>query len=494
LPETAIDNANNVIPSMFWKLMERGLTQGIQFIISLVLARLLMPRDYGIITIINIIIAITNIVIQNGFGTALIQKRNADNVDFSSVFYLSIIFAILLYAVLFFLSPLVASFYNEPELVALIRTISVIVIFGAINNIQSAFVSRTMQFKHFFFSSMFGVLGSAIVGLVMAFKGYGVWALVAQQVVSNVVVTVVLWFCVKWRPIAAFSLNRVVKLFSFGWKMLCSSLIDTIYVNVFWLVIGKVFGSKMLGFYNRGYQFPSAFTGIIDGSVQSVMLPTLSAKQENKYDVKKMLRRSMMIDSFVLMPLVFGMAAIADSMVQVLLTEKWIFCVPFLQLSCFSYILYPMYTTNISAISAIGKSDLVLRFEIIKKVLGLAILVISVKYGVYVMAIAQIAYSFLAAVINAYPNKKLLDYGVREQLRDLFPTFLLAAFMGVVIYSMHFLRINTCLILVFQISSGLFLYLGGAYLLNFDSLFYLVKVFSELRKKKGPQIKTKSIP
>ena len=255
-----------VVRSLIWKFLERGGIQGVQFVLSIILARLVSPSDYGVIALILVFIQIANVFIQSGFNTALIQKKDADELDFSSIFYLSLFVAFVCYLVLFFTAPLVAIFYKQPILVSLIRVLAFTLFFGAINSVQNAVVSRTMQFKRFFYSSMGSVIGSGVLGVILAYRGFGVWALVSQQLVNNILTCVILWFTVKWRPKLLFSLERVKSLFGFGWKLLVSALLDTVFRNIYSLVIGRMYNSSQLGYFNRGQQFPQVIASNLDGN------------------------------------------------------------------------------------------------------------------------------------------------------------------------------------------------------------------------------------
>ena len=273
-----------------------------------------------------------------------------------------------------------------------------------------------MQFKRFFFSSMGAVLGSGILGIFLAFNGYGVWALVFQQL-SNIIITCfILWFTVKWRPSLMFSIKRVKSLFSFGWKLLCSALLDTVFRNIYNLIIGRVYSSEQLGVFNRGQQFPQVIATNLDGAIQSVMLPMLSANNDKVDEVKKITRRSISMSAYILMPCMFGLAAIAKPLVEMLLTEKWLPCVPFLQLACISYALYPIHTANLTGINALGRSDIFLKLEILKKILTVINLVITIPLGISAMAIGQVIQGVISTFINAYPNKKLMNYSYLDDV------------------------------------------------------------------------------
>jgi len=431
-----------IISSLFWKLLERVGTQGIQFVVQIVLARLLLPKDYGIIALVLIFIAIANKFVQSGLNTALIQKKDTDESDFSSVFYLSLFIACIIYILLFFTAPLFATFYGAPQIISVFRVMSITLFFGAFNSIQNAVIARNLQFKKLFFSSTGAIIVSGTVGVYMAYTGFGVWAIVGQQISNQLLVTLILWFTVKWRPQLLFSFVRVKSLFSFGWKLLVSGLIDTIYRDLRSLIIGKMYNPVMLGFYNRGQQFPLFIITNINGSIQSVMLPVLSSQQDNRPRIKDMMRRAIVTSSFVIFPMMAGLAVTAEPLVKLLLTDKWLPCVPFLQIFCAIYALWPIHTANLQAINALGRSDIFLKLEIIKKIIGLSILGISVFYGVYAIMLGEALFGVMATFINAYPNKELLNYSYKEQCNDIYPSLLLSLVMGTVVYSLKWLGLS----------------------------------------------------
>lgn len=474
-----------VISSLFWKLMERGGTQGVQFIVQIVLARLLLPEEYGIIALTTIFITIANVFIQEGFGVALIQKKKIEEADLSSVFFLNLIVAFLLYIIIFFTSPMIAQFYNQPILKNVLRVLSLTLFMGAINSVQNAIISRRMEFKRYFYSSISGIVLSGVIGIILAYLGAGVWALVANQIVNTLTITIVLWFTVKWRPKWIFSIKRIKELFSFGWKVLCSSLLNKIYSEMYGLVIGKIYSSELLGYYNRGQQFPKVIATNIDSSVSSVMLPTLASEQENKVKLKSIMRRAIMTSSFLLFPTMFGLAAVAEPMVKLVLTDKWLPCVIFIQMLCISNAFLPIHTANLQAINAIGRSDIFLRLEVIKKVISVIILCISIPFGIYVMVGLKILNSFIYTFINAYPNKKLFNYSIKEQWKDIFPAMALAAIMAVIVYFIKFLELNLAVTLFLQVIIGILIYIGGAYVFKLESLQYMITTIKELKQKNG---------
>lgn len=472
---------SRVISSLIWKFLERGGTQGVQFVVQIVLARLLAPGDYGILAVLTAFIALANVFIQSGFNTALIQKKDADEADFSSVFWLSLFVAAALYAVLFFSAPAISAFYKNGTLTSVLRVLALTLFFGALNSVQSAMVSKTMQFKRFFFSSMGGVVGSGALGIALACKGFGVWALAVQQLANSALISVILWLTVKWRPRLVFRLEKVRGLFSFGWKLLCSGLLDTGYRQLYSLVIGRVFTSAELGLFSRGEQFPSVIATNLDGSIQSVMLPTLSSHNNSRDEVKKLTRRSISTSSCVLMPCMLGLAAVAKNVVLVLLTDKWLMCVPFLQLACLSYVLYPIHTANLTAINAMGRSDVFLRLEVIKKAVGVIILFVTIPFGLMSMAVGRVVSGIFSTFINAHPNKRILGYSYLEQWRDILPSTLVSVLMAACVCCAGLLPLPPELCLLVQIAVGIFVYSAVSKIFHIEAFSYLLETLKEFR-------------
>ena len=475
-------NKYRVLSSLIWKLLERTGTQGIQFIVQIVLARLLLPEQYGIIAIVTVFISIARVFVQSGFNTALIQKKDADEVDFSSVFYLSLVVAAILYAIIYFSAPYIASFYMQPQLVQVLRVLSITLFIGAFNSIQNAFVARNMLFKRLFISSLGAVIASGIVGIAIAYRGGGVWALVAQQLTNQLTISFILWFAVKWRPHLIFSFKRIKSLFAFGSKLLASSLIETLYQDLRTLIIGRMYIPAMLGFYNRGQQFPKVIVSNINGSIQSVMLPTLSAHQDDTKRVKELMRRAIKTSSFMIFPMMIGMTVVAEPLVKIVLTDKWLPAVPFLQIFCISYALMPIHTANLQAINAMGRSDIFLRLEVIKKIIGLIILGISLQFGVYAIALGQVFSGIISTFINAYPNKELLNYSYKEQWLDIMPSLLISIAMGAFVYSFNFIGISAWKILVIQVVTGIIIYIGLAKVFKLESFSYLIATIKQCTK------------
>lgn len=478
---------SSVITSLIWKFLERIGTQGVQFVVAIVLARLLAPADFGLIALVTVFIAIANVFVQSGLNTALIQKKNADNLDFSTVFYASLAIAALLYGVLFVCAPLIADFYNgQTKLIPVVRVLGLMLLLGAVSSVQEAYVARNMMFKKLFYRSVGAIIPSGIFGVMLAYMGFGIWALVGQQLMNSSLMCIIMLFTVKWRPQFIFSFARFKGLFSFGWKLLCSALLDTVYRNIRDLVIGKLFTPADLGFYNRGDQFPKIIIGNINASIQSVLLPSLSTVQDDRPRLKSLARRSIKTSAFLILPMMAGLAAVAKPLTLVLLGEKWLPAVPFIQICCFSYAFWPIHTTNLSAINAVGRSDVFLKLEIIKKSYGLAVLALAIWLFRSPIGIAMSAavVAPLGSFVNAYPNKKLLNYGFGEQMKDFLPSFALAVVMGVGVYMLSDLvNVTPILQLPLLVVVGLCFYVGVAKLLRFECLEYILNTIKEHRTK-----------
>lgn len=480
---------SSVITSLIWKFLERIGTQGVQFVVAIVLARLLSPSDFGLIALVTVFVTIANVFVQSGLNTALIQKKNADNLDFSTFFFTSLALSLILYAGLFLSAPLIAKFYNNQlELIPVIRVLGLMLPLGALNSIQEAYVARNMMFKKLFYRSIGAIIPAGLIGVAVAYLGYGIWALVAQQLANSLLVCIIMWFTVKWRPNLSFSFERWKGLFSFGWKLLCSALLDTFYQNIRSLVIGKMFTSSDLGYYNRGDQFPHLIINNLNASIQSVMLPSLSSVQDDKVRLKNLARRSIVTSSFLILPLMAGLAAVAEPLTLVILGEKWLPAVPFIQICCFSYAFWPIHTTNLSAINAVGRSDVFLKLEFIKKGYGFVVLLLAIwlfrsPIGI-AMSVAITAP--IGAFVNAFPNKKLLNYGYLEQMKDILPSFVLSLVMGCGVYTLSQVWISSPLIqLIFLTIIGSVFYLGIAKLFHFECLDYLINTIKEFRKRKS---------
>lgn len=469
-------NSNRLIKNFMWRFAERCGVQSVSLLVSIILARLLSPEEYGTIALVTVFTSILQVFVDSGLGTALIQKKDADDLDFSSVFFFNFAVCLVLYIGIFLMAPLIARFYNDEELISVIRALSLTVVVSGILGTQQSYVSRNLLFKRFFFSTIGGTIASAVIGIAMAYMGYGVWALVAQQLSNVAVGTVILWVTVKWRPKLMFSWQRLNGLLSFGWKLLASALLDTVYMNLRNLIIGKMYSSADLAYYNQGDKFPKVIVTNINTSIDSVLLPTMSNVQEDHVRVKSMTRRSIKTSTYIMAPLMMGLAFCAEPIVRLVLTDKWLPCVPYLQIFCITYMFYPIHTANLNAIKAMGRSDLFLKLEIAKKVVGMALLLSTMWFGVMAMAYSLLVGTVTGMIINAWPNRKLLHYSFVEQMKDICPGILLAVLMGILILPINALRFPTGATLFLQIMAGAAIYVALSAAFKLESFHYLLGI------------------
>lgn len=470
-----MDN-KNVVNNFIWRFAERCGAQAVTLIVSIVLARILTPGDFGTVSLVMVFTTIMQVFVDSGLGTALIQKKDADDLDFSSVFYFNFAVCLILYAVMFMAAPLIAGFYNDTSLILIIRVISLTIIISGVKGIQQSYVSRNMLFKRFFFATLGGTIFSAFLGIGMAYAGCGVWSIVAQQLSNTAIDTLILWVTVKWRPKKLFSWKRLKGLLSYGWKLLISSLLDTVYNNLRNLIIGKIYTSADLAYYNQGDKFPKVIVTNINASIDSVLLPSMAGEQDHRDRVKSMTRRAIKTSTYIMAPLMMGLMFCAEPVVKLLLTDKWLPCVPYLRIFCFTYMFWPIHTANLNAIKAMGRSDLFLKLEIVKKIMGLTLLLLTMRISVMAMAYSLIVSGICSQVINSWPNWKLLNYNYFEQLRDILPSIIIALIMGIIVYFVGFLRLPTIVILLIQVLTGAAIYIGVSALLHLEEFEYLFEI------------------
>lgn len=475
---------NTTVKNFIWRFAERCGAQLVTFIVSIVLARILSPDDYGTVALVTVFTTILQVFVDSGLGVALIQKKNADDLDFSSVFYFNFVVCIVLYAGMFFAAPTIASFYNDLTLIPIIRVISLTIVISGIKGIQQSFVSRNMLFKRFFFSTLGGTIFSAILGVAMAYAGCGVWAIVAQQLSNTAIDTLILWLTVKWRPKKMFSWERLKTLFSFGWKLLISSLLDTGYSNLRSLVIGKMYSPSDLAYYNQGDKLPRVVITNINTSIASVLLPTLASKQDDRKQLKNMTRRAIKTSTYIIAPLMLGLAFCAPPIVRLILTEKWVPCVPYLRIFCIAYMFYPIHTANLNAINAMGRSDYFLKLEIAKKVIGMLLLLLTMRISVMAMAYSLLVGMVTSMVINSWPNKKLLKYSFKEQIIDILPNIFIAILMGGAVSTIYIFKLSDVMTLAIQIPLGAIVYIGLSIIFKIEDFQYLKNMAEEMLKSK----------
>lgn len=474
------EQAVNVISNFFWRFAERCGAQLVTFVVSIVLARILSPEDYGQVALVLVFTTIMQVFVDSGLGKALVQKKNADDLDFSSVFYFNFFMCIILYSIMFVVAPYIAVFYGDAELTNLVRVISLTILISGVKGIQQSYVSRHMLFKKFFYATLGGTFFSAFLGIGLACSGFGVWAIVFQQLSNSFIDTLILWITVKWRPKKMFSWVRLKSLLFFGWKMLVSALLDTGYENIRSLVIGKMYSSSDLAFYNQGNKFPNLIVTNINASIDSVLFPVMAGSQENREQVKAMTRRAIQTSTYIMAPLMMGLAFCAEPVIRIVLTDKWLPCVPFLRIFCITYMFYPIHTANLNAITAMGRSDLFLRLEILKKIVGFSLLLCTMRLGVMAMAYSLLVSCFISQIINSWPNRTLLHYGYIEQVKDMAPGILLAIIMGSCVYPVSLIGLSDYLTLTIQIPFGAIIYILFSKVFRLDSYSYLIEMLRTL--------------
>ena len=474
-----------ITSSFIWKFAERLSAQIVSFVVSLILARLLLPEDYGAVALVLVFIELANVFVSAGFGNALIQKKDADDLDFSSVFWFNICFSILIYFFLFAMAPYVADYYENTVLRPITRIFSLRIILAAINSVQQAYISKTMQFRKFFFATFIGTVISGVVGLVLAYRGYGVWALVAQYLTNTLIDTIVLSFTVKWRPKFVYSWNRVGQLLGFGWKILVEGLAETVSAQIRNLIIGKVYTEADLGHYTRGQQFPQLVMTNINSSVSSVLFPAMSEVQDDEEKLVFLLRKAVRVSSYILFPMLLGIVAVAENLVKVLLTDKWLPCVPFIYIACFSYfITIGMYARH-QALKAKGRSDVFMFEHMASRILSFIILFSVYKISVMAIALSGIAGSLLLMLIIMFTSKKYTSYKYLDQIKDVVGLFgmAVAMFLPTSLFG-FFVNLNSTVELIIQIIMGFSIYLILSIIFKPEGYIFVLSFLNKIIKRK----------
>jgi len=481
---TKSSDRNKILGGMAWKLGERLSSQGVSFVVSIILARLLTPAEYGIIAMMNIFIVIANVFVVSGFNTSLIQKKDADELDFSTIYYCTLVMSVIMYGVIFLTAPLMARYYNMPEMTLLTRVFALSLIIQSYQTIQQAYVARNMQFKLNFKATLIGTIMSGIIGVVMAYAGYGVWALVAQHISSIVINTLVLRCLVEWRPKFIFSWERAKGLMNYGSKIMGSTLVNTLYKEARQLLIGLYYTPADLALYNRGNHMPHLVTTNIDNTIRSVLFPAMANHSDDLPRVKQMLRRAIMNTSYITYFCLTLMAVASEPLIRILLTDKWIDCVPYMQIMCVSLMLNTVGITNLQALKAIGKSGEVLKLEMFKKPVFLLVILASLPFGVMAVVCTSPLNSLYALWTNMGPTKKYLNYSRREQILDLIPGVLMATALAVVTWPLTFLPFNDFIILALQVIVAIASYIAISMLFKVEAFFYCKNIVKDLYKKK----------
>ena len=476
-----------VFKGLIWRLLERVIAQGVSMIISIILARILYPEDYGMIALITVFITLANVFVDGGFGNALVQKTNSDEIDFSSVFSVSFLVSILIYVVIFFCAPFVADFYNNSDVCAILRVLSIQIIVSSFKSTQIAHIQKEMKFNLFFWATSIGTILSGIVGVTLAYCGFGVWALVIQSLGNTVVDTVVLLVVTDWRPRFAIDFSRVRSLFGFGWKVLLWSFATQLFDNIRSLVIGKAYSSEDLAYYSNGRNWPSFIVSNICTSISSVLFPALASKQSNIETVKMMVRRSCSISTFLVSPLLIGMMAIGRELTLLLLTEKWLPMLPFLYICCIYLIFVPIQTAELESVKAVGRSDLLVKMDVFVKIIQIIVLIVSMRIDVYAIAIGSIVTTAFACAIYGIVVRKIIHYTIFEQVRDVAVNMFPAIVMGVTVRGIVQLCAGYCSVFVLVligVVSGVCVWLFCSWIMKHESLHYMYSTIVSMFRKK----------
>jgi O-antigen/teichoic acid export membrane protein len=465
------------ISGLKWSFVDNFVNQGIRFIIGIILARLLTPKEFGLIGITMIFVVISQSFIDSGFSLALIQKKNCTNEDYSTVFYFNLAISILFYFFIFLISSTVSTFFNEPQLTSLIKVLGIILLLDAIGLIQKTILVKKIDFKLQTKISIISSIVSGFMGIGMALCGWGVWSLVWKTVSQHFINTVLLWAWNKWRPGLVFSISVLQKMFGFGSKIFLSGLINTTFQNVYYFIIGKFFSAAELGYYTRADQFNKLPSENITFVIQRVSYPILSTIQNDEQKLKmgyKKLIKSTMFISFILM---IGLSAIAQPFILILIGEKWMPSVPYLQLLCFAGMLYPLHSLNLNMLLVKGRSDLVLGLEVVKKILIVPVIIVGIFLGIKIMIIGMIVNSFIACFLNSYWSGNLINYPIKEQLVDIIPSFIIASVMGIVVYyAGTVLTFKPFITLFLQLSIGTIVALSLAEFSNLNAYTEIKKI------------------
>lgn len=475
---------DSALTGVVWAFSERILAQVVSLVVSIVLARLLLPSEYGIVALVMIFITIANVFVSYGLGDALIQKKDADARDFSTIFYCNVTISILIYGLILVAAPFIADFYHEPLLIPVVRILGIKIPIAAINSIQHAYVSKHMQFRKFFFSTLGGTLFSGGVGIWMAYSGYGVWALVTQYLMNTCIDTIVLFLTVKWRPTLQYSGKTAKELLSFGWKATLAALLNSVYTSLRSLVIGKIYSSADLAFYNKGNTYPSLIITNVNSSISRVTYPVLS---NNKNDEKKyieLLRKAVKNSSYVIHPILALLMVIARPFVSFLLTDKWLPCVPFLQILCVYYMAEPLLTSYSNVMKSLGRSDLQLRVEVITKIVGIVLVAISMRISTLALAISATITAFISVFIGMMTIRKIVNYSYIEQIKDGGASFLLSFFVSFPICFVSCIQLPDIALIVIQCVLFVSLYLILSKLLKMDGFFYIMQIFNKLKNRR----------
>lgn len=489
-------NKQKVAGGLFWSYGERIMAQLVSLVVSIVLARLLDPENYGVISIVMIFITFCDAIVSGGFGNAIVQKKDADELDVNTMLCCSVAISFFLYVIIFFAAPFIAEFYEMDIIRPILRVLGLRLLISGVNSIQRAWIQKRMLFKRFFISTSFGTIISAIVGISMAYVGMGAWSLVAQYLTNSFIDTTVLFITNDWKPRLQFSWARAKQMLSYGWKVLVTTVVYTIEGDLRSLIIGKKFGSADLAYYDQGKKFPNLLVTNINTSISNVMFPVLSECQNDPIRLKQMCRRAVRMGIYLLSPLLIGLVGIADTFVVTILSVKWAPCIPYLRILTLVFLVRPFTTTCQQSILSVGRSDIALKIEIVVNAVAIGILFYSVFIleSVIGIAIGTLIAEIVSMAMFMYYENKIIHYSYKEQLQDLIPSLLLSTLMGVIVYLIHFLPIHDGFALILQVLIGAIFYLVVSCIVRFEPFVYLIcMVMEKVHNKKIKYVLSKLV-
>ncbi len=475
---------DSVAASMIWKTLERYSALGISLIVQIVIARILEPEEFGIISMMTVFISVATVFIQNGFNMALIQMKDADEDDYSTALWINTMIGLILYGIIFVSAPYIAAYYEQPAITDSLRILALILIIGSAESIQLAIASRKMQFKKIFISNLLSSVTSGAVGIVLALLGFGVWALVFQQLSYKIAVLVIMGATLHWRPRFVIKKESAGKMLSYGWKLLFAGLVNSLYNELNSLVIGKKYSESDLAYYSKGKQFPTYIATGIDSSIQSVMFSAFSKKQTDRDALHGMLIKSIAVNIYVIFPLMLGLALVAEPFIAILLTEKWLLVVPYMQVCCITYAVHPISSAHLQALAAIGRSDMRLKLEFIKKPLGLILLFLAIDHGPFAIAVSATLASVIGALVDVAGSSLYVKLSIKEQIKEFIPVALITAVMGVIVYVVGLLALPYLLLMVLQILVGVVSYVILSMLIKPTGYRYLKNLVMSVLKRK----------
>ena len=468
-----------VIGGLSWSFAERICAQGVSFIVSVVLARLLAPEQFGTISLILVFINIANVFVSYGFGESLIQKTNSDETDFSTVFWCSFLFSIILSIIIWLIAPVAGNFYNTPDIVWPMRVLGFKVILASANSIQMAYISKHLMFKKMFYATFVGTAISAFVGIICAYLGFGVWALVAQYMSNSIIDTIALFIVIDWRPRFVFSVESAKKLIGYGWKITGASLINTIYAQIRSIIIGKIYSTADLAYYTKADKFPSLIMTNLNTAINKVFFPVMSKYNSNRQELKHVTIKALKGTAAVTFPIMGFLVLSADKVIPFLLTEKWNHAIPYMRILCLFWLLQPIQTANWQVLKASGRSDLCLKLEVVKKIIGIGLVLATMNISVIALAWSSVAFAVISTTINMIPNRKIIDYSVFEQIIDIFPYLCISFIACILAYPVSYINLPYFLAIVME---AVIVFVVYAVLLGLFQFKSLRTAYSEIKK------------